>query len=443
MLMDDKELIEILTPFNFWKTSPFTGITRPRYINEIERLSSTGHVLVVTGVRRSGKTTIMVQFMHNLIENGTASPSQMLYVNFEDPRLPIDDGPALLDKILSAHRTFVDPGGIRYLVLDEVQRLPEWERWVRIQMDTRPDMHIIVSGSSAELLSRELGTLLTGRHLDVEVFPLDLSEYMRFHGIDPDDPLEDADRMQSLTSEYISASAFPAVVLTSEPDIKERMVVQIYRDIINHDVARRYEVREIEKLESVATTFMASVPGPVTLNGTRRALGGKVSLDSIDRYSRYLEEPYLLFFIETHSFSAGRRERSPRKVYAVDNGLLMAASYRFSSERGKLLENAVFLDIRRMGLEVYRLMDKKEVDFLIWKGTAPLALVNVCLDVSDTKTRAREVDGLRRAMDAFKMKKGYIVTLDHAEVMDVDEGTVEFVPYRRWAFDPGQVLSDL
>ncbi len=427
--------------FNFWRTSPFKGIVRPRYINELERLSLTGQVLVVTGVRRSGKTTIMVQFMYHLIESGTASPAQMLYVNFEDPRLPIDEGPALLDKILSAHRTFVYSEGVRYLLLDEVQRLPEWERWVRIQMDMRPDMRIIVSGSSAELLSRELGTLLTGRHLDVEVFPLDFAEYLRFHGIDPDDPLEDADRIQSLTSEYISSSAFPAVVLTPEPDMKERMVLQIYRDIINHDVARRYEVRKIEKLESVATTFMASVPGPITLNGTKRALGGKVSLDSIDRYSRYLEETYLLFFIDTHSFSAGRRERSPKKVYAVDNGLLMAASHRYSSERGKLLENAVFLDIRRMGLEVYRLMDKKEVDFLIWKGTAPLALVNVCLDVSDTKTRTREVDGLRRAMHAFEMEKGYIVTLNHTEIMDVDEGVVEFVPYRRWALDPSQVLS--
>jgi len=175
-------------------------------------------------------------------------------------------------------------------------------------------------------------------------------------------------------------------------------------------------VREIEKLESVATTFMASVPGPVTLNGTRRALGGRVSLDSIERYSRYLEEPYLLFFIETHSFSAGKRERSPRKVYAIDNGLLLGVSHRFSSDRGKLLENLVFLDIRRAGLEVYRLMDKKEVDFLIWNGTAPLALVNVCLDVSDAKTRKREVDGLRRAMGEFHMEYGYIRVCAVSEV---------------------------
>ena len=294
-------------------------------------------------------------------------------------------------------------------------------------------MHIIVSGSSAELLSRELATLLTGRHLDLEVFPLDLSEYLRFHGIDSNDPLADAEKIKSLASGYISASTFPAVVLTPEPDLKERMVLQIYRDIINHDVARRYEVRHIEKLEAVATTFMASVPGPVTLNGTRRALGGRVSLDSIERFSRYLEEPYLLFFLNTHSFSAGKRERSPRKVYAVDNGLLLVSSHRFSSDRGKLLENAVFLDLRRKGCEIYRLMDKKEVDFLVWDGTEPIGLINVCLDVSDASTKAREVDGLRRAMGYFGLDRGLVVTLDHSEIMDVDEGVIEFLPYRVWA----------
>jgi len=389
--------------------------------------------VVVTGVRRCGKTTILIQFINHLIENKAAKPTQTLYVNFEDPRLPVQDSSPLLDQIITAHMAFVDPQGPRYIILDEVQRLPQWERWVRIQQDKNPDMHVIVSGSSAELLSRELATLLTGRHLDLEVFPLDLSEYLRFHGIDPDDPLSDAEKIKSLASAYISASTFPAVVLTPEPDLKERMVLQIYRDIINHDVARRYEVREIEKLEAVATTFMASVPGPVTLNGTKRALCGRVSLDSIERFSRYLEEPYLLFFLNTHSFSAGKRERSPRKVYAVDNGLLLVSSHRFSSDRGKLLENAVFLDLRRKGCEIYRLMDKKEVDFLIWDGTETVVLINVCLDVSNASTKAREVDGLRQAMHQFNLDKGIIVTLNHSETLSVDEGTIELLPYRIWA----------
>lgn len=433
--MDDRELIEILNPFNFWKASPFTGIIRPDYLEKLEKLTSTKQVIVVKGVRRSGKTTILFQFMQRLIEEKKLEPTQTLYVNFEDPRLPLEDGHRLLDQLLTAHRAFVDRKGLKYIVFDEVQRLPQWERWVRIKQDTNPEIRIIVTGSSSELLSKELATLLTGRHLDLEVFPLSFPEYLRFHGINPDDPLENVEKIKSLSSEYISASAFPAVVLTPEQDLKEKMLLEIYRDIINHDVARRYEVREIEKLEATATTFLASVPGPVTLNATRRALGGRVSLDSIERYSRYLEEPYLLFFMDTHSFSAGLRERSPRKVYAVDNGLLLAVSHRFSSERGKLLENAVFLDLRRAGCEIYRLMDKKEVDFLIWKGTAPYALVNVCLDVSEIGTKAREVEGLRYAMHQFKLKYGIVVTLNHSETMAVDEGIIEFMPYRKWSLE--------
>jgi hypothetical protein len=431
--MDERELIEILNPFNFWRARPFTGITRPKYLDKLCRLTSTGQVIVITGVRRCGKTTILTQFMHHLIEIEAAKASQIMYVNFEDPRLSIQDGPLLLDQLITAHRAFVDPDGVNYLILDEVQRLPQWERWVRIQQEMNQNLHIIVSGSSAELLSKELATLLTGRHLDLEVFPLDLSEYLRFHDIDPDDPLADVERIKSLSSEYISASTFPAVVLTPQPDLKEKMILQIYRDIINHDVARRYEVREIEKLEAVATTFISSVPGPVTLNSTRRALDGRISLDSVERYARYLEEPYLLFFLSTHSFSAGKRKRSPRKVYAVDNGILLTVSHRFSSDRGKLLENTVFLDLRRAGYEMYRFMNKKEVDFLIWKGTEPGALINVCLDVSDADTKKREVEGLRNAMHGFNMKRGLIVTLNYSETMHVEEGMIDFIPYRRWA----------
>ncbi len=117
----------------------------------------------------------------------------------------------------------------------------------------------------------------------------------------------------------------------------------------------------------------------------------------------------------------------------MDNGLLLVSSHRFSYDRGKLLENAVFLDLRKKGCEIYRLMDKKEFDFLIWDGTEPVGLINVCLDVSGASTKAREVDGLRRAMGYFCLDKGLVVTLNHSGIMDVDEGVIEFLPYRVWA----------
>ncbi len=180
----------------------------------------------MTGVRRSGKTTILVQFIHRLIEGACVKSSQTMYVNLEDPRLPIQDGAGLLDALVTAHQAFVDSAGLRYLILDEVQRIPGWERWVGIQQELRPDLAIIVSGSSAELLSKELATLLTGRHLDPQVFFLDFSEYPLFHGIDPDDALADAGRIKSLASEYISESTFPTAVLTPDPDLFHEFYTQ-------------------------------------------------------------------------------------------------------------------------------------------------------------------------------------------------------------------------
>lgn len=440
--MDDRELVEVLHPFNFWRAEPFTGIERPRYVAAIERLASTGQVVVVTGVRRCGKTTVLLQFLQHLINAGIVRPQETMYVNLEDPRFDIGRGTAFLDQLMAAHRAFVDPDGVRYLVLDEVQRLAGWERWVRIRMESRPETRILVTGSSSHLLSRELATLLTGRHLDLEVFPLDLAEYLTFRGVDPNDPLVDPERAQAVTSEYLSSSAFPRIVLTSEPDLRERMVLAVYRDILDHDVIRRNRIREPEKLESVATHLVSSVPGPVTFNAVKRALGGRVSLDSVERFSRQLEEPYLLFFLRTHDFSAAGRERLPRKVYSVDNGILLACAHRFSSDRGRLLENAVFIDLRRFGLEVYRWRDRKEVDFIVWHRTEPVAAINACAELADSATRSREVDGLRAAMERFGLDKGTIVTISQREDIPVDEGVIRVVPYRMWALDVLPSLMD-
>ena len=351
--MDDKYLIDTLYPFNFWKERPFTGISRPKYVDVLKRYVNSGQIIVTKGVRRSGKTTLLFQFLASLIHEGEVNPNETLYVNFEDPRLPIHEGSALLDRILRAHRAFVNHEGVKYLVLDEVQRLPEWERWTRIQHEKKKGLHILVSGSSSKILSKELATLLTGRHLDLEVFPLDLSEFYRFRGYDPEDLL-DPEISDALATEYISSSMFPQIVLTEETDLRERMLQDIYRDILEHDVARRYEIREVDKLEAVSNLVLSSVPGPVTITKVRKNLNNRISLDTINRYFKYLQEPFLIFFLFTHSFKAKEIMRGSRKVYSIDSGLLKAVSHRFSGDRGKMLENAIYLDIRRSGLQIFR-----------------------------------------------------------------------------------------
>ena len=432
--MDDRQLIEVLYPFNFWGARPFTGIPRPKYVERIKKLMKSGQIVVTKGVRRGGKTTILFQFLKSLIDHEGLDPKKTLYVNFEDPRLPIHEKGQLLDGILRAHRAFIDPDGADYLVCDEVQRLEEWEKWVRIRHDRKGPPHILVSGSSSHILSKELATLLTGRHIDLEVFPLDLSEFCRFKGAETSDRM-DPEKKSSFALEYITSSMFPQVVLTEEEDIKAKMLQNIYRDILEHDIARRFEVREVEKLESVANMLSSSVPGPVTITSIRKNLDNRVSLDSVNRYFRYLEEPYLLFFLKTHSYKAKELERGPRKVYSIDNGLLQAVSHRFSSDLGKLLENAVFLDIRRMGFETYRYRGNREIDFVIWKKGAPFALINSSLDISQEKTRIREIEGLREAMKRYDHPRSVLVTLDERATQTFPEGVIDIIPYRDWALD--------
>ncbi|MFO8051832.1 MAG: ATP-binding protein [Thermoplasmatota archaeon] len=432
--MDDKELIDILIPFNFWKRKPYTGIPRPEYIDRIEKLSSSEQILVAKGVRRCGKTTILFQFLDHLIKDRNMDPKRTLYMNFEDPRLPIEEGTKLLDRVIKAHRALIDPKGLTYLVLDEVQRLSGWERWCRIHFDMKQQFRIIVSGSSSKLLSKELATLLTGRHIDLEVFPLNLSEYFRFNNLDPDS-IMDPEVADALASEFISAPMFPQVALTKEQDVKEIMLHNIYRDIIEHDIARRYEIREIDKLESVANMVMSSVPGPVTITSVRKNMQNRISLDSVNRYFKYLQEPYLLFFVNTYSYKQKELERGPRKVYSIDGGLLQVVSHRFSANRGKLFENAVFLDLRREGYEIFRYKGRSEVDFLAWDRGGLISIINACLDISDENTKEREIKGLREVMKEYGRDTSFLVTLRENEEITVPEGSIKMVPYRQWALN--------
>ncbi len=433
--MDSRELIELLTPFNFWRQRPFTGIERPAYLRELDRLAATGQLVLVMGVRRAGKTTILLQYLGRLIDSGQVPASRTLYINLEDPRLPEGEGARLLEDLLVAHRAHVSSEGLKYLILDEVQQIPGWERWVRMQKEARPDLNILITGSSAKLLSRELATLLTGRHLDLEVFPLSLAEFLIFRGLDPTDPLADPEQVRAVTLEYLRSSAFPQAVLMKEPELKERMVQQIYRDLLYHDVVRRHRIRDIDKLEALANQLLASVPGPVTYNGLRRALQGRLSLDSVERFCAYLQEPYLFHFVPTHAYGSAARQRSPRKVYTIDNGLLLACAYHFSLDTGKLLENLVFNDLRRQGLQLFRWVNRRELDFLVWKGARAMALVNVSVELTRPATRTRELEGLSAAMAEFGLSLGWLVTLDHDEIIEVAEGTVKAVSYRRWALE--------
>ncbi|MBI3292441.1 MAG: AAA family ATPase, partial [Elusimicrobia bacterium] len=239
--MNKTELIEILQDWNFWRKDIEAGVTRQEYLASVRKCLNTNQVVTVTGPRRAGKSFIMRQAAKDLMHSGTPK-ERILMVNFEDPRFTELDA-KLLEQIYETYLEFLSPKGQSILFLDEIQEIDGWEKWVRYMHELRK-AKLVVSGSNAKLLSRELGTLLTGRHLDVTVFPLSFREFLAFNHVvitDRLDAVEKRIEIRSLLRKYLEHGSFPEVALSEQ---KKDILLSYFEDLVNKDLLRRFNVRK-------------------------------------------------------------------------------------------------------------------------------------------------------------------------------------------------------
>ena len=368
--MNREEIIETLMLWNLWEKDLDTGIPRQKYLSRFKKYLPAQEIVALTGVRRSGKSTILLQILAGLIKQGVKRKNT-LYINFEDPKfyksLDID----LLDAIWKAYCDYLKPAGRVYIVLDEVQKIKGWEHWVRSKYDRKEDVKIFVTGSSADLLSSEYATVLTGRHLQVSIAPLVFSEFLEFKGIkviqDKLWLLKNKDRLMSLSLDYFKIGGFPRVVLTEDELLRNELLVQYFNDILSKDVAERHKIKALGKLKNLALFYGTNFTRGYTFNKVRKFAEFALSLDSIQRFSHYLEDAYLIYFLPRFSYSLKNQMQAQRKVYIVDNGLHNSVAFKFSEDKGKLLENAVFQHLKSSGKEIYFFSEKQEVDFVCKK----------------------------------------------------------------------------
>jgi hypothetical protein len=426
------EIVEILVDWNFWEREVDTGIPRPEYVQKIETLLGTGQILLLIGVRRAGKSTLLLQFAKHLIKKGI-NPRDILIVNFEDYRFA-DVSVQTLKKIYETYLEEVKKGDEKpYIFLDEVQRVKDWERFVRT-LHERGDARIIVTGSTSKLMSDEVASVLTGRHVRLFVYPLDFKEFLRFKDFEVRDAVDMAAKRRSikrLFKEYLEFGGFPRVVLEKE---KKTLLAEYFEDVLTKDVVERFRVREITKLKTLARYYITNFSSRMTFNRISKFLD--IPLHTVERFSYYLESTGLLHFVKRFSYTLKEQEKAPRKVYCVDMGLINVAGFRFSGNLGRLVENAVYMKLKRL-LDtplgsVYYWEQRAELDFVVWDGSAVSQLIQVCWDVENPETREREVKGLMRAMRAFKMNEGVIITEDYEEEEYVEGNTVKYIP--AWKF---------
>lgn len=429
--MERAKIVEILEDWNFWTKKHDAGIPRPEYLGKLSRLAGTGQVIAVTGIRRSGKSTIMLQYIQKLIGD-KVDPKNILYVNFEDARfkeLDLD----LLNRIYEVYLEYAQPDAKQHIFLDEVHKINGWEKFARTMHELKK-ASVFVSGSNTKMLSGELATVLTGRHLDLRVFPLEFKEFLLFNGVLTKDNLDlvsKRHKIKSLLSQYLEYGGFPLVCLKEQ---KKELLQAYFDDILSKDVVERHRVLHIGKLNSLAKFYLTNTGRRISLNRISKFLG--VSLDTAERYSYYLEEAYLITFLKKFSPSVKVQERTMSVVYSADNGLWNLLGFKLSRNLGWLYQNTVANHLlKRHGREnlFYWMNDmQEEVDFVIKGERDVKQLIQVCYSTDEYETKRRETRALLKASKELKCKNLLVITENEEGEEEIEGKKISFVPLWKW-----------
>lgn len=372
-----------------------------RQISGFEKLTT--HAFVVSGVRRCGKSTVLQQ-----IDAASNEPS--IYLNFEDPRLAGFD----LSDFNRLHEIAEEAGINRYF-FDEIQLIKGWESFIRFRLDE--NYRIFISGSNEKILSKELGSKLTGRHITRELFPFSYQEYLEFTG---------KSRNEESSAQYLHDGGFPEYLKTELDDV----LMQVFNDIISRDIILRYRIKNSELIRQLAVWLISHLGKPFTGNRLKKMwqIGSSAS---IMEYLSYFEDTYLFFFIPKFSYSRKVQLVNPRKIYCIDNGLARVNSVSFTEDRDRFLENMVFLYLRRQTKEIFYFQDDHECDFVVFKQQKLIGLYQVSWKL-DQDNMERETSGLLEAMKFFNVDRGSIITMNQSDKFDIDEKVIDVVPFSGW-----------
>ena len=361
-------------------------------------------IKLITGPRRVGKSVFALLMLQG---------KNFAYLNFDDSQLLEKWDEELVMSALDDVYPDYD-----FMLLDEVQNLPDWDLW--ISKLYRRGKNLIITGSNAKMLSSEMATVLTGRYLQIEMLPFSLDETMRWKNISPERE-EQAAQAIVLADDYMRNCGYPETIPARS--ITKSYLSTLFDSILLKDVAQRHKVRNTTDLYNLATYLLSNFCNPISAN----ELAGELGLSSVattKKFCDYLNEPYLFFFLPRFNNKLKLMSKAPKKVYVVDNGFVQSTAFNLSENLGRLLENQVFVELLRRcyipgkTLFYYRTRNDKEIDFVTRKGTKVEQLIQVCYDMTSEKTRKRELDALVEAAEELHCDNLLVITNDQQEKIE-------------------------
>ncbi len=387
---------------------------------EAEKYLAYPNILVITGIRRCGKSIFSY-----LLER----KHKFAYVNFDDERL-FGLKATELDSVLQAFYELY--GDVDYIVLDEVQNVAGWELFAN---RLRRSKRVILTGSNSNLLSSELATHITGRHVDIKLFPFSFKEYLDFKefSISNAYSTQEKAKIANHLDNYMVSGGMPEVYKFGKP-----ILLRTYDDILTKDVVVRHKLKKSDDLRKMAKYLLSNVAQEFTYNSLAKNLGVKRN-STISKWFSYLEECFLLFKLERFDFKLKQQFIAPKKVYCIDSGIIDLIGFKFSENKGRILENIVAVELQRRKerdgeVEVYYWKDyfQKEVDFVVKKGQKIVELIQVTAASTVDELNQREVDALVTASEKLKCDALTVITLNCESTLKVKKKTISLMPLWKW-----------
>lgn len=376
--------------------------------------------IIITGIRRCGKSSLLKIISNKL----KLTKKDFLYINFNDERLTNFN-----DENYQNILDYLEENGYNkrsYLFLDEIQEVKNWEKWIDRIKEKFP---ILITGSNSQLLSSEISTVLTGRSINISLFPFSFREYLHYKKLNLTNYLLDTKLQNKIKlnfREYFSVGGMPKMVIEKNNVILK----ELYENIIYRDVVRRFNPNLTKPIKEISIYLLSNVSSDVSLRTLSKVSGIK-NLGILSEIYSSFEKAFLFFMINKFDYSIKKQIQNPKKVYSIDVGFPNNLGFKFSGDLGNIFENLVAISLKQKGFEIYYHRGKTECDFVIREKTKITKAIQATYELNDNN-REREIKGLLEAMDKFELKEGLILTYDEEDEFKVNKKKIIIMPLWKW-----------
>ena len=421
--MKQEKLFKVLDFWNYWNRELNTSYDRKKYLDKINLFKKSSENIILKWIRRSWKSTILNLEIKKLLKSWV-NKENILFINFEEPKFFWKLNLDLLEQIWETYNYYLEPDLTQkiYVFLDEIQNMEAWEKWV-LKFYEMEDIQFFITWSSSKLLSKEFSTALAWRHLFINILPLSFGEFLIFKNLDYEkkiDFIRNENKIKKYFEEYIKFWWFPKITLLWDEKLKKEELTSYFDTIIIKDIAKRYNIWNIEVLKKLAYFFLSNDTKLFSVNNLTKL--DLWAYDTIKKYIDFFKETYLFFELSKFDYSFKKQLINPKKMYCSDLWFVNLLSFQFSENLWRILENLVFMELKRKWEDIFYHKWEKECDFIIKEKNKIIRAIQVTYSLEDLKTKEREINGLIDALKTYNLNEWLILTYDEDyEIIEKDE----------------------